>query len=688
MLELVAPAHSQEAVAAAVQNGADAVYIALGGTRLGLAAGGFTEAQFETAARYCRLRGAKIYAALDTLVSDEELAEAAQLARRAAEFGADAIVVQDIGLLRTLRRIIPGMPFIAGSRFGADNLAGVEAAMEMGAARVTLARELGFEQLSYIAERSPIELSVTLHGDSCVCKAGSCYLSSLTVGRSANRGDCSRPCQARYYLGSHRDDYPLSLRDNCLLEHIEELRSINIAAVTIDHGAESPEHIAALTGIYSRAIREGKSANSSELNLLERFSPNGLTDGYFTGRRGGDMFSPPTTPEPIESAAMSRLRQTYAQSETRRVRVRLFAAARHGEPFALGAEDPEGRRAFVLGSVPVPATGNALTRAALAEILYRTGGTPYVIENLDCVLEPGQFVPYEELDALLKLLLTKLSDARMSLPDYDFHTIPPLPGDSGHTTPPVLTIEVQSARQLSERLSDSGAALLYIPIEEYIENFDSVFPFIAKGIEVAVTIPRSITGAESGQLRAPLEKARELGARQALIRSTGHIRIARLAGFELRGDYSINVYNSYTLATLKEAGLLSATLSFELPMNSVRDMRKSMDTELIIFGRLPLMLTEHCIIEHSSGRHSCRTVNAMRDGSGNSFPLMREFGCRNVVFSSDKLYLADRRADYSDIGLWATRLCFTTESARECADITNSYISGLDFRPNSWIKLV
>ena len=192
MLELLSPAGSPESVLAAVQNGADAVYMGLGTFNARRGAKNFDDDEFQKAVRYCRIRGCKVYVTMNTLVSDRELDEAVALARRVSEVGADAILVQDLGLASILKSAVPDIPLHASTQMSIHNLAGVEAAAQMGLTRAVLARELSFEQIKFIAKNSPIETEIFVHGALCFCHSGQCYMSSL-IGRRSGKVDFINP---------------------------------------------------------------------------------------------------------------------------------------------------------------------------------------------------------------------------------------------------------------------------------------------------------------------------------------------------------------------------------------------------------------------------------------------------------------------------------------------------------------
>ena len=255
MLELLAPAGNLDAVIAAVQNGADAVYMGFGdGFNARRSADNFTRESFAKAVRYCHIRGCKVYVTLNTLVGDREMEAAAALAQQASDAGADAILVQDLGLARVLRDALPDIPLHASTQMSIHNLAGVEAAAEMGITRAVLSRELSLEQIRFISQHASIETEVFVHGALCFCYSGQCYMSALIGRRSGNRGACAQPCRMQYSMGGRMDEYPLSLRDNCLADYLQQLDEAGVACVKIEGRMKTALYVATVARTYRKAI--------------------------------------------------------------------------------------------------------------------------------------------------------------------------------------------------------------------------------------------------------------------------------------------------------------------------------------------------------------------------------------------------------------------------------------------------
>ena len=228
MLEILSPAGSGEGVVAAVQNGADAVYLGFGSFNARRNAKNFTEEEFRRAVEYCRIRGVKVYVTINTLVTDRELPSAVEQAKLAAQCGADGLIVQDLGAIKAIRQAIPDMPIHGSTQMSVHNLEGVKVAAAMGLTRIVLARELSRREIAYICKNSPIEIEVFAHGALCMCYSGQCYMSAVIGRRSGNRGLCAQPCRQKYSTGARGMEYPLSLKDNCLIKYLDEIDSIGV----------------------------------------------------------------------------------------------------------------------------------------------------------------------------------------------------------------------------------------------------------------------------------------------------------------------------------------------------------------------------------------------------------------------------------------------------------------------------
>ena len=305
--ELLAPVGSKEALAAAVQNGADAVY--LGGKMFSARqyANNFERDELNQAFEYAHIRGVKVYVTVNTLLSDSEFAEAIDYLKFLHEAGADAIIVQDLGVASMVRNLLPGLALHASTQMTVHNSPGVELLKNQNFSRVVLARELSLHEISEIKKKTGMQLEIFVHGALCISYSGQCLMSSMIGGRSGNRGRCAQPCRMEYTLvdqkgsnlvnpelvGSHL----LSPMDLNMIQHIPELARAGVDSLKIEGRMKRPEYVATVTRIYREALDryqkspEDYSVDKRQLNELGQIFNRGFTTGYFFGKQGKDMMS-------------------------------------------------------------------------------------------------------------------------------------------------------------------------------------------------------------------------------------------------------------------------------------------------------------------------------------------------------------------------------------------------------------
>ena len=682
MIELLAPAGSPEAVIAAVQNGADAVYMGLDNFNARRGAKNFTDEEFQKALRYCRVRGCKVYVTMNTLINDREIDQAVEAAALASRQGADGIIIQDLGLIRVLRQALPDIPLHASTQMSLHNLAGVEAAAEMGLTRAVLARELSLEQIRFITQNASIETEVFVHGALCFCHSGQCYMSSLIGRRSGNRVMCAQPCRMQYSLGGRMDDYPLSLKDNCLIDRLQELEDAGVASLKIEGRMKRPEYTAIVTGVYAKVLRDHRKPTEDEKNLLEQaFSRQGFTQGYFNGDKA-DMFGVRNENEKADESIFTSARKAYADGEMRRVPVHFYTVVEKDVPARAIAFDDEGHRAVATGAVPERAKRQGLTESYLTEQMFKTGGTPYSCVENKAMADPGLFLPAASINELRRQLISQLTEERAKPPIRRVGTIPAPPRNKPPVADPKIIFQITNEEQLTPELAELKPDYLYVPAMLMAGQFEKVMPFLTQGTTLVAVLPRIITDDEAEPVFMALQKLLDCGVEEALVGNLGQVVMARKAGMRLRGDFGLNAFNGHSMEVLRQIGFLSATASFELRLSQIRDMPKPLDTEIIVYGRLPLMVSDQCVIRHSAGRCNCQTPGQLADRMGSVFPVVKEYGCRNVIYNAHKLYLADKKEDLYAAGLWGLRLLFTTESARETLEVARGHLGLSDYRPN------
>ena len=687
MMELLSPAGSMEALRAAVCNGADAVYLGADAFNARMNARNFSAGDLQEAVVYCHVRGVKVYLTVNTLVSDREMPKAADLIRMAATFGVDAFIVQDLGVVSLCREIAPSVPVHASTQMSIHSLEGVLQAAALGVSRVVLARELPAEQIAHICKKSPVEIEVFVHGALCMCYSGQCYLSSVIGRRSGNRGQCAQPCRLPYGYGRFEATrYPLSLRDNCLVGSLDMMRRMGVTSVKIEGRMKRPEYVAIVTRAYRSAL-DGKQLSDDDLRELEEvFSREGFTQGYFEGKTGAQMFGRRQETQSAP-ALLASARATYEQRELQRTPVKFYAIIRAGAPAQLAVEDADGHICKTVGPVPEEAVYRSLTQKDLYNQLRRTGGTPYCCTDVRSVLDSGVTLPVSAINAMRRDVLAELTARRGRVRLMKIRPYNELPAVDGLPGEPRLTVCVQSARQITPRLLQAAPAVLYVPLTELLDD-PSLMERIGVETQVAAVLPRVIWDSETARVVTQLRSAFDLGVRQVLAGNLAQIRVTRALGFAVRGDFGLNIFNSRSMHRMRELGLESQLLSFEMTLPQLRDVSKDVPAEVMVYGRLPLMLTENCIIKNRTGTCSCQSGPVrLVDRMGEEFPIVRDPGtCRNVLLNGKKMYLLDRKDAFRGMGLWALRLQFTTENPGEVDKVISDWEGRAAFDAGSYTR--
>lgn len=681
--ELLAPAGSFEAVVAAVQSGANAVYLGSGDFNARRNAKNFTDEELLSAVEYCRARGVKVHVTLNTLVTDREMTEVSAVVEKINRFGVDAVIVADFGIARMIRQMVPDLPIHASTQMTIHNLDGVLRAAEHGFTRVVLSRELSREEIRLICKHSPIEIEVFAHGALCMCYSGQCYFSGVVGQRSGNRGLCAQPCRLSYRLSDRTGDKPLlSLKDLCMAGHLQELREMGVASIKIEGRMKRPEYVAAVIRTYANLLSEERRPEREEIEMLERvFSRQGFTDGYYTNRVNGKMFGTRMEENPNESQALYKeLRKTY-QGERAAIGVRFYCVVCKNHPVLLAAEDTDGFRHVVKGPVPEAAQVKSIDAATIREQLRKTGGTPYGYVNAKIKVDEGLSLPLSAINAMRRECIEELARQRMNPPRRPCEKFQPGVRLLNEAHPIGYTVSVLSEKQVSEELLKLAPEMLILPLSEMVKASGQLLNWSAY-TTLCVQLPRIIRDYERREIAQQLEAVYQKGVRHALVGNLGHITLAKECGYTLHGDFGLNVFNSQTVKELRTEGFESLTVSPELTLSQIRDLSKGMPCELIVYGRLPLMLLEHCVVKNTTGNCVCGTPQHLTDRTGASFPIVRDGAShRNVILNAQKLFLADKKKDYAGIGIATARLMFTTEHPKECVTVLERYLGKNDFKP-------
>ncbi len=652
--ELLAPAGSPAALEAAIDAGADAVY--LGGSAFN-ARMGAVNFDSEALREYITLAhryGVRCYLTLNTLVYDRELHDTLRAASDAADAGIDALIVADLGAAAQVKRHIPDMPLHASTQASGHNRFAAAELKKLGFSRMVIAREASMNDIKSFKENTDLELEVFIHGALCVSHSGQCLFSSVVGGRSGNRGECAQPCRLPFCVGK-REKYPLSLKDSCLASHIPFFIENGVESLKIEGRMKSPEYVHRVVGIYRRLLDGRRAATPDELrSLAEAFSRGGFTDGYFSERLGSKMLGTRSDSDKADSRQIEKFDRIK-----RKVGLDISATFKSHEPSSLTLS-VGGTSVTVTGDEPLLANTAPMSVSDFSRSLSKLGGTPYVVNNIKITADDGLMMPISRLNALRRDAISALGEALK--PKYE------ISHDYTKVSPKNKRTPLRSARFLSPSDVTEAAReyfdIIYLPLDRY------------DGSTSGVIMPPVVFDREIPRVTELLERAKELGATDILVGNLGHIELASKFGFTLHGDLRLNITNSETAAVLESFGFCELIASPELTLPKLRDLGGAVTAT--VYGKLPLMLLEKCAIREItgcqgySGTQLCRAT--LTDRRGVDFTVIREGQHRNVVYNSLPTCMSDREDEMKKAGIVSRHFIFTDETPTEIDRVIKSHI--------------
>lgn len=666
--ELLAPAGNFDCLVAAVRAGADAVYV---GGRLYSArayAKNFDIDEMRRAVSYCHLHSVKLYVTLNTLLYDGEIASAVEFAVELYKIGVDALIVADLGLVRVLRAVIPALELHASTQMSIHNVSGADVAHSLGCKRVVLARELSYKDICKVTAECKSEVEIFLHGALCVCHSGQCLFSSMVGGRSGNRGECAQPCRLPYNGGK----YPLSLRDLCLAHHIPKLIESGVSSLKIEGRMKSPEYVYTVTSIYRRLLDEGRAANADEeRELMRAFSRDGFTDAYLRGKPEEKMTGVRTAEDKADSRTLSAM-----DLSPERVPVIAKAVIKRGMPSVMTLSLPDGsREATVSGDIPSEAINSPLREESVVQRLCKMGNTLLSLDpsSVELELDDGLNLSPASLNALRRACAEAFeSEGREILPREMPERLEKSTrgATSLHSTAVFYNVYTYNALKDGERIFDVEIVPLWRLTDGELRR-----------VPDGIAMPPIIMESEIDAVRRILSAAKEKGVRYALVENIGGIELAREYGFEPIGDFRLNVMNGYTRDAYSELGIEDIILSPELGAREA----EALGSREIVYGRIPLMLTERCFMRDLYGCRNCSSVG-LTDRRGVEFPMVREFEHRNLIFNSAVTYIADKPELLHAFN--ERHFIFTTESEEEIYATSRAYRKGAPIPSGASIRRI
>ena len=665
-IEILAPVGSEEMLHAAVFSGADAVYLGFSGFNARTGAGNFDADSLKEAVRFCHARGVKVHVALNTTVYGGELASLCDAIRAVAASGADAVICQDLAVATLIGKIAPQLPRHGSTQMSVHTLQGALELKELGFTRVVLARELSLPEVEQITRHCGIETECFVHGALCMCVSGQCYLSAFLGGRSGNRGSCAGPCRLPFEANALPEGKPgrlhhLSLKDNSVIDKLDQLQAIGVASAKIEGRLRTPEYVAAAVS----ACLAGREGRAYDRDLLKNaFSRSGFTSGYLDGKIDGTMFGVRSEADAeLTKKTLPALRELYRR-ERSRVPVRMKLEIEEGGE-KLTVTDADGNKAFAYGDFE-PQPARADPTESLKRSLAKTGGTPFAGENIEVEMDEGPwFVPGSTVNELRREALDALLKKREVLRPWPVQDVElePLPQ---RTLPPHRTLRARFERwdQVPEQAL-SGVEYLILPIAQA----DRV-PREWRG-KTLLELPRVMFGKLEEDTARRVAATQDAGFAGYEVSNIAHLRLCR--GLPMSGGFGLNVTNQVAAQFYADNGLGSVLILPETKDSDISTIApthagKPVPTGVLVYGHMPLMVTRACPLQNIHDCAHCDKTGVLTDRKAKKFPVRCGMGVR-TIYNPVPIYMGDKPGALTvDYGV----AYFTLESREEAAAILDN----------------
>ena len=647
--EILAPAGSMESLIAAVRCGANAVYLGTKGINARRGATNFTFEELKQAVEYCHARDVKIYLALNILISDSERELAYKTVEAGLSLGVDAFIIQDLGLAKIIHSHFPTSRMHASTQCSVNSPEGFKALEKMGFVRAVLPREMSLNEIKEIRQATDMELEMFVHGALCMCVSGQCYLSAMLGGRSGNRGLCAQPCRLGFSADASRS-CDLSLKDLSLIGNINEIAQAGVVSLKIEGRMKRPEYVAAAVTSCKKAI-DGEYSASDENTLKSVFSRTGFTDGYFTGERK-DMFGTRQKEDVVAAKDVLKELSHLYDNENPLVPIDIEFICKANRKAELTAR-ALGKTVTVTGTVPEKAINKPMTEDSVETRLAKFGNTQFYLNNLTIDLDDGLILPASVINSMRR-------EAVEMLDKVEIQPFTQMPYKAEKYKEKDCT-PYYTARFLNpDSIPDKHPfKRIFIPIwssdEDFVDN------------RAGVEVPRGLFGMEE-KLTKRLEHLKKIGVRKALCSNLGAYSLAQKMGFEVYGDFGLNIFNSESAQLFN-----SPILSFEATLEQTNRIGAK-DTGIIGYGYLPLMLTRNCPIKNHLGCSRC--TGKLTDRKGFEFKVKcSPYPCVEVL-NPVPVYMSDRQ---KEIKTDLIHFYFTDESKNQVEQIINLFKTGGQF---------
>ena len=609
-VELLAPAGSIESFYAAVNSGADSVY--LGGKFFNARhnSRNFDNEEMKHIVKYAHNKGVKVYVTMNTVLKDNEITDALNYAIFLYENDVDAVIVQDLGLLYLINKYIPDFPVNISTQAAVYNEFGVKFFEELNVKKIIMARELSIQELKKVVKNTDTDLEVFIHGALCTCYSGQCYMSSFLGGRSGNRGKCAQPCRLSYSFFDKEqnreiEDYNtiplLSLKDFIAGETIYELIEAGIKTFKIEGRMKGPAYTSSVVEYYKQIIDNYYSGNNIDSTYLKdkamaTFS-RGYTNGYLKPSKDDEMYaklSSGVKGENIEEIEEDVKDKAQEYSKHRRNKIDFSIELKIGEKAILKLSD--GKNTIEVKSTEVCETSikNNVTNEIIHEQLSKLGNTIYELNELKIEKDEGVFIRKSTLNQLRRDATEILYEKCSKI--YDRRGIKPITYNdifkynNEKNTSPKLSLLINSIEEL-KYADNIKVKRLYVP---YYLNMEEV-----KNVSIEekyLWIPNIVSAANYKVLKENLKLYEEIFDGVCVNNVGSFYFFKKNSRLKLHCGPFFNIINTFSAELLKEKGARSFTFSVETNIRDMESMMKyaSLSSEIVAHEYVQLMVMKNC----------------------------------------------------------------------------------------------
>jgi len=711
-VELLAPAGNYDSFIAAINAGADAVYV--GGEKFSARAyaDNFDTQTLCDCIKYAHLFGRRVYLTLNTLIKESEFSEIYDYVKPFYLAGLDGVIIQDLGVLRYLKNHFPHIELHASTQMAVTGKEFVSLCREFGISRVVPARELSLNELKTIRDAG-IEVECFIHGAMCYCYSGMCLMSSILGGRSGNRGKCAQPCRLPYQVTDggvrHDQKYTLSLKDMCTIEHIPNLIKAGMDSFKIEGRMKRSEYAAGVTALYRKYIDQYYEAPDKPLRISKEdryilehlYMRSELHDGYLFKHNGKEMITGDAPSyNGLDDSILMDIRQKYL-GYTQKLPVSFYGYFEVGKGCSLTAVTESGLSVTINGPVVEEARKDPSNEDMVVKQLKKLGNTCFSLQDISVMLSGNVFLPNSVLNTLRRDVILLLEeeiihsyfpDLKSRLSEEELIALRSeeslekavrapnvLPGQG-------LSVLVRTKEQLSSLCSHSllqDIKCVYLE-EEVMEALCTGDVYLPQHILPIYAMPYIIRQKDTANMEAFLQRIVQKGVKHILVRNMEELALVyRLLGKEemhIITDASLYCWNLEAKKLWSEYSE-RITLPFELNAKEMKSLRDP-STEQIIYGYIPLMVTANCIYKTNF------TCKLSKDFSSQTAHLTDRYGkvftavtnckhCYNIIYNSVPLALHKK---YNKKWPGTCRIQFSIENANQTKAVLDYFEDWLNDR--------